>query len=482
MTTYNNKHYNNKTRKIKLFKGGAFEDDITKTAIDKVVQEISPKKIDDLIKNPAIDKVTTEISSIPGVSSSTPVKSGKNVSILIDFYNKLLKTDDYGKKLENFNKFYEIININKNGINMTESITGVEELFKIFNNELEYIKATDAEKEIKKKNLSSNHEKTKEINIDYKNGDYSISDAPGGISSGVSEPVAAASSPVTLGTTGTPGLTVTNPGKALIIDENIQETAKNVVFDEVIMELVKTDLNTNSLIPDSKLEKLYDEIAKLTKEINKNNNSIKDEQSKIKINDTKVEKLKKIEDYYKSQSPNGKLQQKNLAMKISINNTKITEIETKITDSKNKITNAQEENIRINGSLVPLNSEKEHYLKLLNRAYDILTKKLSSVEATVGNVRVYIKHNDKKTILNNMKMIRNKIYKLTHETWMKTSQPTSVPISTTSPSPIIPETAITNAAIKAVNDAVKPKNKSRGFIPPSIGSNFGNLANMFSTR
>jgi len=136
---------NRKTRKIKLFKGGATEDDIKKVAIDKVKESLTVKP------------------------------DGKQVSILIDFYKKLLKTEDYGKKLDNFNKFYETVNINKNGINMSESITGVEELFKIFKNELEYIKATDADKENKKKELSENHTKRKAVIIDYAdNGDFTV--------------------------------------------------------------------------------------------------------------------------------------------------------------------------------------------------------------------------------------------------------------------------------------------------------------------
>ena len=86
-----------------------------------------------------------------------------------------MQNKDYGNKFDNFNKFYEIVNINKNGINMTESITGVEELFKIFNNELEYIKATDADKENKKKELSENHTKRKAVIIDYAdNGDFTV--------------------------------------------------------------------------------------------------------------------------------------------------------------------------------------------------------------------------------------------------------------------------------------------------------------------
>jgi hypothetical protein len=173
MTTY--KKYsikNRKSRKIKLFKGGGAEDDIQKVAIDKVNDSVSNGKkggIDDSIKNTAIEKVKESLAVKPG---------GKQVSILIDFYKKLLKPDYYGKKLDNFNKFYETVNINKNGINMTESVTGVEELLKIFNNELEYIKAPqDA---TKKKALSENHTKRKAVIIDYAdNGDFNINGEKG---------------------------------------------------------------------------------------------------------------------------------------------------------------------------------------------------------------------------------------------------------------------------------------------------------------
>ena len=101
-------------------------------------------------------------------------KKNKNVSVIINFYEKLLKPDDYGNKL-NFDKFYENININKQGTNITESITGVEEIFEIFKKELEYIKATDADKEKKEKAIKSNLKKTKEIIIDFKREDGGLS-------------------------------------------------------------------------------------------------------------------------------------------------------------------------------------------------------------------------------------------------------------------------------------------------------------------
>lgn len=208
MTTY--KKYsikNRKTRKIKKIKGGASpEDDIKKVAIDKVEESVSNGKkggIDGSIKNTAIEKIKESLTVKPG---------GKQVSILIDFYKKLLKPDDYGKNLDNFNKFYETVNINKNGMNMTESITGVEEIFEIFKKELEYIKATDAEKDVKKKNLSSNREKQKAIIIDYgDNGDFNINHEKG----------AAAPGP---GTGTAPGAA---PGTGP--EDSIKETAKNTV-------------------------------------------------------------------------------------------------------------------------------------------------------------------------------------------------------------------------------------------------------------
>jgi len=194
MTTY--KKYsikNRKTRKIKLFKGGATEDDIKKVAVDKVNEAVTYK---------------------PG---------GKQVSILIDFYKKLLQNKDYGNKFDNFNKFYETVNINKNGINMSESITGVEELFKIFNNELEYIKATDADKENKKKELSENHTKRKAVIIDYAdNGDFTVKGEKG-----------AAAPPGTGVAPGGPPVPGTGaaPGEAHVpgTEDSIKETAKSAV-------------------------------------------------------------------------------------------------------------------------------------------------------------------------------------------------------------------------------------------------------------
>ncbi len=491
MTTYNNKHYNNKTRKIKLFKGGADENDIKNAAINKVIEAITP--IDDLIKKAAIDKVNSEISSItgtgptatgatvPSTGATGPTtgatgpttglalagKSGKKVSILIDFYKKLLQNDkDYGKKFEDFNKFYEIINVNQNGIDMVESITGVEELFKIFKNELEYIRATDAEKETKKKALSSNREKTKEITIEYKNGDYTITGTSSAIGtpSAPGTPASALPSPPSLSIEDNIKNTAINVVKSSVesiiitgkIENDIQETAKNTLFDAIITKIaVDGTMNIESLVPDFKLEKLYDNITKLTKDINKNNDNIKIEKNEIEKYSTDLEKLKKIENNYNLQKPNGKLQQKNLAIKIAINNKKITDIQTKISKSNKKIIETLAKNTLIDNLLLPLNSEKEYYLKLLNRAYDILIKKFSSINEEKYNL-YRNKDGDNKRYIENMKKIRNKIYKLTHRTLKKTSEATNVPITS--------ETAITNAAIKAVNDAVKPKNKISSFI------------------
>jgi len=479
MTTYNNKHYNNKTRKIKLFKGGALEDDIKNAAIDKVksVTSTGPGS-----GSPATGPGSgpgsapgTGPATAPGPDSSVPVKSGKKVSILIDFYKKLLKPENYGNKL-NFNKFYEIINVNQNEIDMTETITGVEELFEIFKNELEYIKANNDDKETKKKALSSNHEKTKKITIEYKNGDYTITGPSGPVTT--ITPGSTTRPTTTPGSTTRPTTPTTTPTttpvsieenikntainvlksnvEPIIITGNIQETAKNTVFDAVIKELVKSDLDENSLVSNFKLEKLYDEIAKLTKKINENNDNIKTEKNNIKKYSTDLEKFKKIENNYNSQKLNDKSKQEKLSILKARNNVKI---KVKITDIEKSITNiitTLAKNTLINNLLLPLNSEKEYYLNLLDRAYDILTKELSSVEGTVSTLGVILDKRNKKIFLDNMQKIRNKIYKLTHKTWMnRTKDPN---ISNTSSSAIIPETAITKAAIKAVNDVVNPAN------------------------
>jgi hypothetical protein len=495
MTTY--KKYsikNRKTRKIKLFKGGALEDDIKNAAIDKVKESVSNGKtggIDDLIKKAAIDKVNTVTgtapvpvpgtgnaapvpgtgTAAPGTSSDVPVKSGKKVSILIDFYNKLLKSDDYGKKINNFNKFYEIININKNGMNMTESITGVEELFKIFKNEVEYIKATDAEKDAKKKNLSSNREKTKEINIEYKNGDYTITGEPVAPSAAAALQSQSGVNPDAL-----QSQSGVKPDAPVTIDENIQETAKNSVFDAIITKIaVDGAMDKNSLVPDSKLEELYKKILKLTNNINENDNTIKNEENQIKINSTQLANFKKIENDNNSKIYNDKSKQAKLAILKAKNNTKITEIQKKISDSNKKIIETLAKNTVINVLLVPLNSEKEYYLKLLNRAYDILIKKYSSINEEKYTL-VRSEGNNKKYI-ENMKMIRDKIKILESgvtsfeklKNYLNTSSnkstapapltaPVTAPVTAPAPAPApattTPENAIINAAIKAVTDAV----------------------------
>ena len=149
MTTYKRYSIKNsknrkthKMKKMKKMKGGS-EDDIKKNAIDKVKGEISK------------------------------TKTGKRTSIVIDFLEKRSNDKNYGNKS---NKFYENININKDGITMTESISGVEELFEIFKKELDFVKATDAEKDAKKKEIKSNLKKTKEIIIEYddKSGNFTI--------------------------------------------------------------------------------------------------------------------------------------------------------------------------------------------------------------------------------------------------------------------------------------------------------------------
>jgi len=424
MTTYNNKHYNNRTRKIKLFKGGASpEKDITKAAIDKVIEEIGLKTggIDDLIKNAAIDKVKSVIGlgsgstgapGAAGTGASTVVagKPGKQISILIDFYKKLLDSEYYGNKLDNFNKFFEIVNINKNGINMTESITGVEELFKIFKNELEYIKAAEKEKDNKKKVLSSNREKTKEITIEYKNGDYTITGEP-------SVPtVSPTVSPTTSEKIKVPSIeenvknTAINVVKSSVesiiitgkIESDIQEIAENAVFDAVIMKISdgmeKSDgtIDNTIIASDKDLTQLYNSISKLTNDLNSNNKNIT---SKTKSNTELINKNKQLES------------NKNTDLKIiryiteelSKNNTKIKEYTKEILEKQAK-------NALINNLLVTLISKKENYLKSLNGIFKILIKQLSNTKILdEGQYFGHKKTGDFKKINKKIQIIEKKI-------------------------------------------------------------------------
>jgi len=472
MTTY--KKYsikNRKTRKIKLFKGGAPpEDNIIQVAIDKVKESVSNGKkegIDDLIKKAAIDKVNTvtgtapvpgtgtgnaapvpgtgNAAPVPGTGTAAPVKSGKKVSILIDFYNKLLKSEDYGKKIDNFNKFYEIININKNGMNMTESITGVEELFKIFKNEVEYIKATDAEKDAKKKALSSNREKTKEINIEYKNGDYTITGEPVAPSTSVSSVLSSLLAP-------SASSSPPSPTSASTIEEKMQEIAKNTVIKETALNL-----------DDSTLVKLYNEIKTNTKTFNKNNSTIASNKNEIEKLQNKIEKLNTENEKNREQLKviTGNIQKKNIAIKIGKNNKQIDKFKIDL-DTKTKIDK------NANNELPKLNTQKDNYLKLLNRAYDILTQELSNMKLNPGNFGGVKSTKEYHDIKSKMQTIRNKIYNLNYgtkfsDTLKQTVSSSFSSSSSSSSGPVItalmtPETDITKAAIKAVNDAVNAAN------------------------
>jgi hypothetical protein len=480
MTTYNNKHYNNKTRKIKLFKGGAPEDDI---------------------KNAAIDKVKSVTST--GPVSGVPVKSGKKISILIDFYKKLLKSEDYGKKL-NFNKFYEIINVNQNGIDMVESITGVEELFEIFKNELEYIKANNDDKETKKNALSSNHEKTKEITIEYKNGDYTITGAPGPVALPVAVPPK-----ITPGST--PPTTPAAPTTHVSIEENIkntainvlksnvesiitsgkintdiQTTAKKAVFDAVIMEISEGTIDDNTIAPDKDLKKLYNSISKLTNDLNTNNKNIT---SKTKSNTELINKNKQLES---NKNTDLKII-RNITEELSKNNTKIKEYTKEILEKQAK-------NALINDLLVTLTSKKENYLKLLNGIFKVLMKKLSNTKIVekpgllrdtkthdfneINNeiliiekkINILNKGSGQKVVLSSslhpkkLRLIENNIKKtainvLKSNVESITNGKINTAITTAAikavnnaVSAANPKTAITNAAIKAVNEAVNAAN------------------------
>ena len=161
MTTYKNKKRNNKTRKIKK----PIKSRKQKGGVEPALSRQSSTSTLTL----SSDNTNSDNSVLNKKS-----KKNKKVSVIIDFYEKILKPEYYGNKI-NFNKFYENININKQGMNMTESVTGVEELFEIFKKELEYIKATDADKEKKEKAIKSNLKKTKEIIIDFKREDGGLS-------------------------------------------------------------------------------------------------------------------------------------------------------------------------------------------------------------------------------------------------------------------------------------------------------------------
>ena len=425
MTTY--KKYsikNRKTRKIKLFKGGV--------------------PMEDTIKNVAIEKVKESLTDKAG---------GKQVSILIDFYKKLLKPDDYGQKLDNFNKFYETVNINKNGINMTESVTGVEELLKIFNNELEYIKATDADKENKKKALLSNREKRKAIIIDYgDNGDFNINGEKG---------AAARPGPGTGTAPGGPLDSGVAPGTGP--EDSIKETTKNTVVsnvnnintiqDAAINELKSNTQNaniielddeinlrnvdltkkitetTNQFITNEELYNLNENIQNKTKEIKEINDTItkkKNEQSSLEEANTKltteIENLNKEINNLEQKKINGDLsQKKKTAEKIAINNNKIQDINntltkntkkykdinTTLTNNTNKYTDITTKNLE----LIEFNLEKKNILILLHRVYDRLIEELSKNKLKAG-ILSNTGDDTYKTINANINTIKEKIQML----------------------------------------------------------------------
>ena len=181
MTTYK-KHSikNRKTRKIKKpiksrkQKGGVEPEPLSRQSSTSTLSNSNPTPNQEPLSRQTSTSTLTDETSTNADNSIKKPRKNKKVSILIDFYEKLLKPENYGNKL-NFNKFYENININKQGMNMTESVTGVEELFEIFKKELEYIKATDNDKEKKEKEIKSNLKKTKEIIIDFKREDGGLS-------------------------------------------------------------------------------------------------------------------------------------------------------------------------------------------------------------------------------------------------------------------------------------------------------------------
>jgi hypothetical protein len=403
MTTY--KKYsitNRKTRKIKLFKGGAPENDIKTVAVDKVKESVSNGKkggTDDSIKNTAIEKVKESLTVKPG---------GKQVSILIDFYKKLLKPDYYENKLDDSNKFFETININKNGINMTESITGVEELLKIFNNELKYIKKPD---DVNKKALSENHTKRKAVIIDYgDNGEFTINGEKGAVA-----PPEKGAAPVT-----GPEDSIKETAKNTVVSNvNTINTIQDAAINELKSKAEKANIGqldvkinntnvkleqkitetTNQFITDETLYNLNKEIQEKTNELKKINDTItkkKNEQTTLKETNTKLDaEIKNLNtenaNLNKKINDGDLSQKKKTADKIAINNKNIEENNKTIGGNKNKInkinTTLKRQNIQYtnkNTELINLNEQKEDYLKLLNRVYDILIQKISESELKSG--------------------------------------------------------------------------------------------------
>ena len=403
MTTYKNR----KTRKIKKIKGGASpEDDIKKTAIETVLDSITAKtgyNPLEVIKKVAIDKVEESVSNgvidgsikntaIEKVKESLTVKpGGKQVSIFIDFYKKLLKPDDYGQKLDNFNKFYEIVNINKNGINMTESVTGVEELLKIFNNELKYIKATDADKENKKKALLSNREKRKAIIIDYgDNGDFNINGEKGLVAPGpgtsTSALVSSSIVPATSSGTGP--------------EDSIKETAINTVVSTINTINNIQDAAINKLkvetgsISDAELEKLRKDIKTEKTALNKLNSTLIGAETDLKRQQSKLETAKR--NRKTEQNIN---RQYEISKEIGSINTKIKELNENIKKiNKNK----NENEIKIDN----LSMKKNNLLKLLEEKFKNLTETLENSEIKRNIIGYTITEQDLK---GNISKIKEKI-------------------------------------------------------------------------
>lgn len=373
MTRYKNR----KTRKIKKIKGGASpEDDIKKTAIDEVNNEMSK------------------------------TKKGNGTSITIDFLEKRSNDKNYGI---NFDKFYENININKNGINMIQSISGVEELFEIFKKEVDFAMASDADKDAKKKEMRSNYKKTKEIYIEHydKSGNLSPNNEvplPPNVAPTPTQEVATLE--VATPEVPTPGEkeeVASEPSN----EENIQETAKNSVFDAIIKESLANKIDdTNPLIEDDILNNINNEIRNLTGELKKNNNIIKE----------KTEEIKKLNNMNKKLQGEIKLggnysQSKKDAIQTGLNKTKIETNEKKIQEAVTIIAETKAKNAVVNKVLTELKSQNDYYLKLLNRAYDILTEKLKNIKLQPG--KMYGVTGDGYERINaNIKTVKNKIDKL----------------------------------------------------------------------
>jgi hypothetical protein len=103
--------------------------------------------------------------------------------------------------------------------------------------------------------------------------------------------------------------------------------------------------------------------------------------------------------------------QQKIAKSIGLNNTEIIKNEEILKNEKDKLTDNTPVLHNIEKKLIELNSQKEYYLKLLNRAYEILIKKLSGSQLKKGRIYgvKFDKNTDEYIIKQNIKIIKAKI-------------------------------------------------------------------------